>query len=301
MQPVRHTAPASLPHRATPDRSTPRMAFLVHGDQRRQLGPGVLSIGSGVEAGWRFRVPELLRLHALVTQDAAGRPTVVRATADADVVVNGEPIGGEVRRLAPGDTLTVGPLDFRLEGDAPVVPTPGPGGGYLRDARRDRVHRLLKDSTLIGRDQGADLLLQEPEIARVHLRIERDGDTIRALPQQGAVTLLNGARLDKPVTLKDNDALGLGRTVYFFTHDAPKRHPLENATAGGTERYTRRLGTGVLGVVVRREEREERERRRNRATFVALAAALVALAAATALWRAGTIQAAVATILEKLG
>ena len=234
------------------------MAFLVHGDQRRQLGPGVLSIGSGVEAGWRFRVPELLRLHALVTQDAAGRPTVVRATADADVVVNGEPIGGEVRRLAPGDTL-------------------------------------------IGRDQGADLLLQEPEIARVHLRIERDGDTIRALPQQGAVTLLNGARLDKPVTLKDNDALGLGRTVYFFTHDAPKRHPLENATAGGTERYTRRLGTGVLGVVVRREEREERERRRNRATFVALAAALVALAAATALWRAGTIQAAVATILEKLG
>lgn len=278
------------------------MAFLVHGDQRRQLGPGVLSIGSGVEAGWRFRVPELLRLHALIAQDAAGHPTVVRATADAEITVNGEPIGGEVRRLHPGDTLGLGGLDFLLENDAPRPdPATVTGLGYLRDARRDRIHRLLRDVTTIGRDTGADLLLQEPEVARMHLHIVRDGDTIRAVPQQGAVTLLNGMRLEKTTTLKDNDALGIGRTVLFFTHEAPRRHPLENTTPVHTERYTRRLGTGVLGVVVRREEREARERRRSRATAIALAAILVAIAVVTTLWRAGSIQAAVTALLSRLG
>ena len=42
-----------------------QMAHLIFGDQTRPLGLGVLSIGSGVEATWRIREPDLLRLHAL--------------------------------------------------------------------------------------------------------------------------------------------------------------------------------------------------------------------------------------------
>lgn len=277
------------------------MAFLLHGDQRRALGPGVLSIGSGVEAAWRFRVPELARLHALVTQDAGGNAALMRASPEAEVQLNGEVIGGEARRLAPGDVIRLGELEFRFENDAPIAESAGPARGHLRDARRDRVHVLHRDVTVIGRDPSSDIVVQEPEVARLHLRVERDGETVRLVPQAGPVTLLNGARVEKTTILRDNDAIGIGRTVLFFTHEPPKRHPLENAQAINTERYTRRLGTGVLGVVVRREEREEQERRRTRLTVLAVVVLLAVAALGFVLWRSGVLETGPAALLERLG
>lgn len=277
------------------------MAFLLHGDQRRALGPGVLSIGSGVEAGWRFRVPELARLHALVTQDTGGHAALMRASPEVEVRLNGEAIGRDARRLASGDVITVGGLDFRYEADAPPADAAVPAAGHLRDARRDRVHVLRRDVTVVGRDTASDIVVQEPEIARVHVRLERDGETVRLVPQPAAVTLLNGVRVEKATTLRDNDAIGMGRTVLFFTHEPPRRHALEKAQSIATDRYTRRLGTGVLGVVVRREEREEQERRRTRITMIAVIVLLAVAITAAVLWRTGALTTAMDALLARLG
>jgi predicted component of type VI protein secretion system len=273
------------------------MSHFIFGDQTRPLGLGVLSIGSGVEATWRIREPDLLRLHALVMGGGgSGATTISRASADAEIRVNGELISSEPHRLHPGDVVVIGAHEFRFESEAPVS-SGGGGTGWLRDARRDRVYALSHDSTLIGRDPGSTVLLQEPEVARVHARLERDGDTVRLHPEPGALTLLNGAKVEKSTRLNDGDAIGIGRTVFWFSVDPPVRRALETAQAMRTDRYTRRVPTGKLGVVERREEREVRQRRLWQRVISALALLTLAGLGGVLAWRYGAIE----SILRLLG
>jgi pSer/pThr/pTyr-binding forkhead associated (FHA) protein len=267
------------------------MAHLIFGDQTRPLGLGVLSIGSGVEATWRIREPDLLRLHALVMSDGSvGAPTVSRATSEAEVRVNGELLTGDPHRLQPGDVITMGAHEFRFESEAPPSVT-GTGTGWLRDARRDRVYALGQDPTTIGREAGSTVLLQEPEVAKIHARLEREGDDIRLHPELGAVMLLNGTKVEKATRLSDGDAIGIGRTVLWFTVDPPVRRALETANAMRTDRYTRRVPTGKLGVVERREEREVRQRRIWQRAITGLAILLLVGIVAVLAWRYGLFTA----------
>ncbi len=265
------------------------MAHLIFGDQTRPLGLGVLSIGSGVEATWRIREPDLLRLHALVMSDGSyGVPTISRASAEAEILVNGELLTGEPHRLQPGDVIVMGAHEFRFESEAPPSVT-GTGSGWLRDARRDRVYALGQDATTIGREAGCTVLLQEPEVSRVHARLERDGDSLRLLPEIGALMLLNGAKVEKPTRLSDGDAIGIGRTVLWFTVDPPVRRALETAHAMRTDHYTRRVPTGKLGVVERREEREVRQRKLWQKAITGLALLILLVLAGVLAWRYGLV------------
>ena len=273
------------------------MAHLIFGDQTRPLGLGVLSIGSGVEATWRIREPDLLRLHALVMSDgSAGAPTISRASSEAEIRVNGELLTGDPHRLQPGDVIVMGAHEFRFQSEAPPSAS-GSGSGWLRDARRDRVYAIGLDTTTIGREAGSTVLLQEPEVARIHARLEREGDGVRLLPEIGAVMLLNGARIEKPIRLSDGDAIGIGRTVLWFTVDPPVRRALETANAMSTDRYTRRVPTGKLGVVERREEREVRQRRIWQRAITGVAVLLLIGIAGALAWRYGMFN-AVQNILD---
>jgi predicted component of type VI protein secretion system len=268
------------------------MAHLIFGDQTRPLGLGVLSIGSGVEATWRIREPDLLRLHALVMSDGAnGAPTISRAATDADVRVNGSLLSAEPYRLRAGDLIVMGSHEFRFETDAPLSPVAGNGSGWLRDARRDRIYALNTETTSIGREPGSTVLLQEPEVSKIHARIERDGDAIRLLPEVGAVMLLNGNRVEKSTRLTDGDAIGIGRTVLWFTMEPPVRRALETANAMRTDRYTRRVPTSKLGVVERREEREIRQRKLWQRAITVVAVVLLLCIGAVLAWQNGLINA----------
>jgi predicted component of type VI protein secretion system len=273
------------------------MAHLIFGDQTRPLGLGVLSIGSGVEASWRIREPDLLRLHALVMSDGSegGAPTISRASSEAEIFVNGALLSGDPHRLQPGDVIVMGAHEFQFQAEAPPSVT-GTGSGWLRDARRDRVYGLGQEVTTIGREAGCTVLLQEPEVQRVHARIERDGDAIRLLPEVGALMLLNGNKVEKSMRLADGDAIGIGRTVLWFSADPPVRRALETANAMRTDRYTRRVPTGKLGVVERREEREVRQRRVWMRAIVGLAILLLAGVGGFMAWRAGLLT----TMLQRL-
>ncbi len=267
------------------------MAHLIFGDQTRPLGLGVLSIGSGVEATWRIREPDLLRLHALVMSDGSyGVPTISRASAEAEIRVNGELLTGEPHRLQPGDVIVMGAHEFHFESEAPPSVS-GTGSGWLRDARRDRVYALGQETTTIGREAGSTVLLQEPEVSRTHARLERDGDTLRLLPEVGALMLLNGNKVEKSTRLSDGDAIGIGRTVLWFTVDPPVRRALETANAMRTDHYTRRVPTGKLGVVERREEREVRQRRLWQRAITGLAILLLIGIAGVLAWQYGLVAA----------
>jgi pSer/pThr/pTyr-binding forkhead associated (FHA) protein len=267
------------------------MAHLIFGDQTRPLGLGVLSIGSGVEASWRIREPDLLRLHALVMSEGseAGAPTISRASHEAEILVNGQLLTGEPHRLQAGDVIVMGAHEFYFQDEAPPTVS-GTGTGWLRDARRDRVYALGADVTTIGREAGSTVLVQEPEVSRLHARVERDGDAIRLLPEVGAPMLLNGNKVEKSMRLADGDAIGIGRTVLWFTVDPPVRRALETANAMRTDRYTRRVPTGNLGVVERREEREVRQRRVWQRAITGLALVILVGIAGFLAWQYGLVQ-----------
>ncbi len=266
------------------------MAHLTFGEQSRPLGLGVLSIGSGVEATWRIREPDLLRLHALVTSEGAyGAATISRAATDADVRVNGVLLSADPHRLQVGDVIQMGAHEFRFESEAPLASAAGSGAGWLRDARRDRVYPLGADVTTIGREPGSTVLVQEPEVSRLHARVVRDGDAIRLMPELGALLLLNGNRVEKAMRLADGDAIGIGRTVLWFTVEPPVRRALETAQAMRTDRYTRRVSGSKLGVVERREERELRQRRQWQRAITALAVLILAGVGGVLAWRYGLV------------
>ena len=266
------------------------MAHLIFGDQTRPLGLGVLSIGSGVEATWRIREPDLLRLHALVMSDvSSGTATISRANVDADIKVNGELLTGEPYRLQPGDTIVMASShEFRFVSEAPLSVT-GTGTGWLRDARRDRIYAIGQDATTIGREAGSTVLVQEPEVHKVHARLEREGDAIRLLPEVGALMLLNGNKVERATRLSDGDAIGIGRTVLWFTVDPPVRRALETAIAMRSNHYTRHVPTGKLGVVERREEREVRQRRTWQRAITGIALLLLLGLGGVLAWRYGLI------------
>ena len=273
------------------------MAHFIYGDQTRPLGLGVLSIGSGVEATWRIREPDLLRLHALVMGDGTfGGATISRASSEAEILVNGALLGGDPHRLQSGDMIVMGSHEFRYEAEAPPPAVSGTGSGWLRDARRDRIYPVAADMTTIGREAGATILLQEPEVSRLHARIERDGDAIRLHPEVGALMLLNGNKVEKSMRLADGDAIGIGRTVLWFSMDPPVLRALENANAMRTDRYTKRVPTSKLGVVERREERQTRQRKLWQKGITGLALAILVGLAGVLAWQYG----AVAAILQML-
>jgi pSer/pThr/pTyr-binding forkhead associated (FHA) protein len=267
------------------------MAHLIFGDQTRPLGLGVLSIGSGVEATWRIREPDLLRVHALLVGDGSfGGATISRAANEAEITVNGALVSREPYRLQSGDIIVMGVHEFRYEAAAPPPAVAGTGSGWLRDARRDRVYPVGTSVTTIGRESGASIILQEPEVSRIHARIERDGDAIRLQPEVGALMLLNGNKVEKSTRLADGDAIGIGRTVLWFTVDPPVPGALETANAMRTDRYTRRVPTSTLGVVERREEREMRQRKQWQNAMTALALLILVGVGGVLIWQYGLVN-----------
>ena len=115
------------------------MPILEFDRQARPLGPGVLTIGSGPEAGWRVVDHDLVPIHALVTLERDGRAQLARARDDVAILVNGEAMATPLRLIKPGDVITLGDARFfmraaRRQDDATEA-------AYLRDMSRGRAWR----------------------------------------------------------------------------------------------------------------------------------------------------------------
>ena len=130
------------------------MPILEFDRQARPLGPGVLTIGSGPEAGWRVVDHDLAPIHALVTLERDGRAQIARARDDVAILVNGEAMTTPLRLIRAGDVVTLGHAKFfmraaRRQDDASEA-------AYLRDMSRGRAWRI-EDRLDIGRDRAADV------------------------------------------------------------------------------------------------------------------------------------------------
>ncbi|MGH7663500.1 MAG: FHA domain-containing protein [Gemmatimonadaceae bacterium] len=189
------------------------MPYLSFRDELRPLGPGVLTIGSGTEASWRIPNLDLAPLHAILMVERDGRASIAAGSASAPIVVNGVELDGGRGKLGFGDKLRLAGAEFTYQRTARAAPS---DEAYLRDTKRGRVYKLL-EKTQVGRDPRCVILLQEPEVSRVHAEIARRSGRFFVRPIGMAYVLLNTDRVQDEGELSEGDEITIGRTVLRFS------------------------------------------------------------------------------------
>ena len=240
------------------------MPYLEFQDQRRALGPGVLTIGSGTEAAWRIVDHDLAPLHALITLEREGHAILLAGERDAAISINGRELEDARAVLKYGDRIRLGRADFTY------VQTGREASAderYFRDTRRGRVYRLL-GTTRIGRDPRCPILIQEPEVSRVHAEVMFRDDRFFLAPIGSAYVLLNHERIHGPTELREGDEVAIGRTVLTFSAETgPYRASAAPDAAGApshlvVDKRAGKMQTMYMGAVEARENIRRREHNR---------------------------------------
>jgi predicted component of type VI protein secretion system len=262
------------------------MPILEHDRQARPLGPGVLTIGSAPEAGWRVTDHDLAPIHALVTLERDGRAHVARPRDDVRILVNGVAMAESSRVIRPGDVLTLGDATFHMRNAKQQ--DDASNKAYLRDMSRGRAWQVA-DRLEIGRDPACPVHIPDPDVSRVHAELARTGDAI-VIRSRGGVVFLNSARVTGDMPLREGDELSIGRSVLRFTRETPASAAVvPPSTAArrpgmGDSRLSR-AQTSYMGVIQAREHISRTRRKEwakvGRVVLVGLVIALGVFAMAT--------------------
>ncbi len=159
--------------------------------RRIELGPRVLTIGRGEACDVRLDVPGVDAEHARISE-------VALIAIGADCAVGDVPLDAGSRRLVmPGDEIQIGSVVLALEGEDPsLIPPPPDAAGENLVLGRPRLrgptvrvvegHNFGDELTLeeenrlyvIGRSPKCDLVLEDREVSREHLKLVRRGYSV---------------------------------------------------------------------------------------------------------------------------
>jgi FHA domain len=246
------------------------MAYIEFEGDVRPLGPGVLTIGSAPGAGWRILGRGLDPVHLLLSVETGGRALLIRGAPGSAMRVNGVELTVPRALLSFGDRVQAGTAELRYR-RMPSGPETS-ADAYLRDTRRGRVYRL-HDRNTIGRDPGSTVVVQEPDVSRVHAHLVRGGESHVIVPHPACVTSLNGKRLLVPTGLQEGDEIAIGRTVLRFTTVVPSGATVAPEPAARADKPGRdaRAATTFMGTIEARDQRSRVTHRRvMRMTTIAL-------------------------------
>jgi predicted component of type VI protein secretion system len=252
------------------------MPYLEFEQQLRQVGPGVLTIGSGTEASWRILGRELAPLHVIITPERDGRAVVKRGAPYAEVFLNDAELPDGRGVLGFGDRLRVGGAEFVYRQTAHQGRS---REGFLRDTRRGRVY-MLNGILEMGRDPRCEVLLTEPEVSRLHAEVHAKDGHFWVVPVGTAYTLLNHERLHAPTELKEGDEITIGRTALRFTTEAPSStlaKPVVGTPHANVDKRAAKMQTVFMGALQAREKIKRRDMQRVSLIVAAVIAVLTAV------------------------
>lgn len=226
------------------------MTYLAFGSNVRQLGPGVLIIGSAPEAGWRVLGCGLEPRHAIVSQETGwgGRALIERGSPNAVIIVNGAEVSGGSATLEFDDVIRLGTAEFTYRRTGSGA---GKGGPYLKDRRRNRLY-LLTERNTIGRDPSSTIVMNNVDVSRTHAQIVKEGDGFVVRPHGVSVVSLNGVRVPRQAALREGDDISIADSTFRFTTDAgsssavsvePRRDVTGGAIPRGSAAQTMFMGT----------------------------------------------------------
>jgi predicted component of type VI protein secretion system len=231
------------------------MTYLAFGPTVRQLGPGVLTIGSAPEAGWRVLGHGLEPRHAIVSQETGwgGRALIERGSPSAVITVNGAEVSGGRATLEFDDVVRLGTAEFTYRRTGLGA---AKGGPYLKDRRRNRVY-LLTERTTIGRDPSSTVVMKDVDVSRTHAEIVKEGDAFILRPHGVSVVSLNGVRVSRQATLREGDDISIADSTFRFTTDIGPSTAVSvetgRQTAGGAIPRASSAQTMFMGAIEARD------------------------------------------------
>ena len=82
---------------------------------------------------------------------------------------------------------------------------------------------LTRNEAVIGREEGLDIALQDPESSRRHARISWQADRF-GIEDMGSTngTFVNGVQITSPQVLNPGDSIGVGQTALVFQIAGPQ-------------------------------------------------------------------------------
>jgi len=152
--------------------------------------------------------------HAAIEWDDEG-PAVVDVAAPTDVFLNGQRVARGP--LENGDFIKLGTARLVFHESAAV------SGAALRGTVRGRVVRVVLESDClrIGRGGDNDVVLDHPQVARRHARVERTAGGWTLLDEKDMYgTFLNGKRLDGAAPLQEGDRFTISAFHFRLVGDA---------------------------------------------------------------------------------
>ena len=154
------------------------------------------------------------------TATPAGRPATPAATPPPSSPLTAQPVPAEDWAWAPAGVAAAPPAPLaHHEPVAPAHPHTHPAQRPWLDVDGDR-YPLLSAITVLGRDNTADVILDDPGISRRHteIRVTSDGPhlvtSIRDLGSTNG-TFVNGERITSQ-HLTDGDRVNVGRTTLTY-------------------------------------------------------------------------------------
>jgi predicted component of type VI protein secretion system len=255
------------------------MTYLAFGTTVRQIGPGVLTIGSAPEAGWRVLGYGLEPRHAIVSQETGwgGRALIERGSPSALIIVNGAEMTNGRATLEFDDVVRLGTAEFTYRRTGLGAAKAGP---YLRDRRRGRVY-LLTERNTIGRDPTSTVVLNGVDVSRTHAEIVKEGDVFILRPHGVSVVSLNGVRVSRQANLREGDDISIADSTFRFTTDVGAASAVSvEPSRGNTAPRAASAQTMFMGVV---EARDFHDRTIKRKVTRGIAVSLTILAVAVSL------------------
>jgi pSer/pThr/pTyr-binding forkhead associated (FHA) protein len=198
------------------------MPYLALDDDVRELTPET-TVGSGAQATWRIANKDLAGRHFTI-RFRDGSATVIPASPQNVVVVNGRQVPPSGAPIQVGDLITAGNARFALlaERDAERPTTPAqPNEAYLVDPSTRQAYHLRKRTVTIGRDAASSVVLRDPSVSRHHADIRAEADGFVLYSSGATGTSLNGTDIKTPRLLADGDQIQLGGTALAFATTLP--------------------------------------------------------------------------------
>jgi pSer/pThr/pTyr-binding forkhead associated (FHA) protein len=218
------------------------MLQLEHASGRFPLDRPV-TIGAGPGCDVVLEGEGILGRHLLLSPEPGGA-VVVRPEPGAVATLNGVKLASEPTPVFHGDKVFVGGHELRvvqaeragatrISTDAErlrAVPDAtgtraGASGGRIVSLTDGREYRIGGTPLVIGRDAGADVVLSDDDVSRIHAEIVAGPEGYRLVDRGANGTFVNGRRVPEALMLARGDVIRVGREEFRFSADGPVTPP----------------------------------------------------------------------------
>jgi pSer/pThr/pTyr-binding forkhead associated (FHA) protein len=235
------------------------MSYLEVGGKRYQVPSGETRIGSDPRSQIVLSGSGVMGVHAIVQGLPDGQVAIRRAAAEAQILINGVPLGPQPSPLLHGDKVQIGEHEFRFvderrSGSTQYVqavdpallaqargagssqqrePTAGTGGRVV-SLTDGREYVITGRSMVFGRDAGCDVVITDRNVSRRHCEILSTPKGYVLIDSSTNGTFLNGERVLGQKLLARGDVIRIGDEEFrFYAHVVQEQPSGSRAPAAG--------------------------------------------------------------------